>query len=186
MRIGVDIDDVLYPFQQELSRLLVAEGLAHCTVEAAHPSWDFYAGWSMTRQEFWDHYHRLAEDRLLWQGECEYDTDAALYDLWARNFDIILVTARSERYREATESWLHDEWIRYDELHFAHDKTTVPVDMFIDDRLENYDQLDAAGVEVYLLNKPWNQVPGDDRRRVDTFAEFAQIVIKKEFASYAA
>jgi hypothetical protein len=50
--------------------------------------------------------------------------------------------------------------------------------MFVEDKLENYDALDAAGVEVYLINRKWNFVDGDgdNRRRIRHVGQYADIV----------
>jgi hypothetical protein len=46
----------------------------------------------------------------------------------------------------------------------------------IEDKLENYDALNAAGTRTYLINRAWNKVPGDNRRRIDELAEYVQAI----------
>jgi hypothetical protein len=45
----------------------------------------------------------------------------------------------------------------------------------LEDKVENYRSLNAAGAICFLINRPWNQFE-PDARRVDTILEFAEIV----------
>ena len=45
----------------------------------------------------------------------------------------------------------------------------------IEDNLDNYDALDAAGVHVVLYDRPWNQDRGR-RRRVYSLTQYKQVI----------
>jgi uncharacterized HAD superfamily protein len=76
--------------------------------------------------------------------------------------------------------------MNYDELHFTADKTSANCDFFIEDKLENYDALILAGVKAYLLNRPWNQVPGGDgRNRINDISEYVDAVAEATQKGYA-
>src|SRR5690606_33248051 len=67
--------------------------------------------------------------------------------------------------------------IEYDELIFSADKTVGNVDMMVEDRLSNYDDLINTGVDAYLINRGWNKVEGGDaRKRINSVVDFADIV----------
>src|SRR5207245_703903 len=64
---------------------------------------------------------------------------------------------------------------------FTSDKTTVPLDYMIDDKIENYEALAAHGVHVVLLDRPWNPDPGFAyARRAFSLAAFVDMVIDQE------
>jgi hypothetical protein len=75
-----------------------------------------------------------------------------------------------------TRNWLYTERLPYHSLTFCQDKLEGPrVDLMLEDNVDNYDHLDAGGVEVWLIDRPWNQdadSPGVERRRVFSHAEF--------------
>ena len=68
--------------------------------------------------------------------------------------------------------------IIYDEITLTSDKTAINTHMFIDDRPENFQALDAAGVEVYLRRQRWNQHL-HAARAVETFTDYANKVVAK-------
>src|SRR5690606_28750369 len=96
--------------------------------------------------------------------------------------EVIIITDRqfgSTPYvsHKNTQNWLKRHDIPFDELYFSADKTCVPTDMFVEDKLENYDALDAAGVDVYLVNRAWNFVEeNDNRRRIRHIMQYVDAV----------
>jgi hypothetical protein len=69
--------------------------------------------------------------------------------------------------------WLGYWGIPVTSLTFSRDKTVVPVDAFIEDRPENFQDLLDAGVDSYLVDRPWNQdFDFDPARRVKSVAEY--------------
>jgi 5'(3')-deoxyribonucleotidase len=52
----------------------------------------------------------------------------------------------------------------------------VPTDMMIDDKLSNYEDLEATDCEPWLLDRPWNQSSDSSIRRVYSLKEFADKV----------
>lgn len=69
------------------------------------------------------------------------------------------------------------EGIEVDEIHFTKDKTSVSVDTMVEDKIENYDQLIAAGIPTWLINRAWNEVLGGDaRNRINDVIDYAEVV----------
>lgn len=75
-----------------------------------------------------------------------------------------------------TREWLGEHGVPFHSLTFATDKTCLRPDLMVADRLGTYEALDAAGCQSWLLNRLWNQPWDDDRRRVETLAEFTEKV----------
>lgn len=189
LHVGKDLDGVHFNFSQSFYNTLVALGEEHFwkSGPTSKPYWDWYnewEGWSDKR--FVETCHKGADMGILFSGPPREGAKES----WHRiaqlpNVRITVVTDRpfgstpavSER---LTETFLHENNFVYDNLLFSSDKTIIPTDLFIEDKISNYDALDAAGTEVYLLNRPWNDSDkSDGRRRIDTLGEWADIVEQK-------
>lgn len=168
MRIGVDLDGVVYEFVDALRSLLIWRGRI---VEPVPPAthWSFYKDWGLTTPEFLD---ILCEGIVFLTGHPTAGAIRGLVRLRNAGHTIHIVTHRSAE--AATETWLHTHGVPYDSLTFSEDKTCVPVDVFIDDRKENYDAIEAAGILAFLYDRPWNA--GHPGRRVANWAQFTQEV----------
>jgi hypothetical protein len=178
-RIGVDIDDVLMPWADTAHGICEAAGI---TNGATITHWEFWKDYGCDPQTVWDLLDHATVHGGLYDA-APYDGAAdALQRLTDAGHTVHLVTARGflangPLIRQLTCAWL-DQWsIPHDSLTFATDKRVVPVDHFIDDSLRNYDQLDSAGVDVHLLTRSHNQVTPCHRRRVDSLAQFVELVI---------
>lgn len=180
LRIGVDLDGVCYNFTKKF-------------VEAAHQKgfdlsdtpdcWNWFESCNMTREQFEDVMHFSVDDmQLFWRGDVLDNAADHISALKDTGHEIHIVTHRTSGYlyssEQATEYWLDTKGFRYDSLTFSKDKTVVKTDVFIEDNLDNYDALEAAGCEPYLVNRSYNQEEGDSRRRVDSFGDFAALWLK--------
>lgn len=100
--------------------------------------------------------------------------------------DIFYVTARLSQMNEVTESWFNKYDVPFKEIFYlgSHDKLNkaheLNCDIFIEDRLENALQLSEAGIEVYLVNCPYNQFELNEKiTRVHTWEEIYNEVNKR-------
>lgn len=59
--------------------------------------------------------------RASWWCEAHAHVVKAVDDAHDQGLKVIIVTARRERYREVTESWLENQGIEFDEIHFRPD-----------------------------------------------------------------
>lgn len=179
LRVGQDLDGVIYPFDVMVKEYLRFTGVDVSTFGPAQ-HWHFYRDWGYSDAEFVDFCNQGVDAGFLFAVGDLFD-DAA--DAWRRiknaGNSIHVVTDRgfgapgnSER---NTRKCLADNGLEFDSITFTSDKTSVPVDVFIEDKLENYDALEAAGVPAFLITRPWNYQE-DDRRRVSGMAEFADII----------
>lgn len=187
MRIGFDLDGVLYNFGDSVQRYLESIGQGHLWKSGPNPApyWDFYKDWGWTSEQFVKLCNDGADAGYIFCGPTRDGAVEAVQYVKDLGHEIIIITDRSfgsspSVSEEHTRNWLAQHEIPYDELHFGRDKTVVWTDMFVEDKLENYDALKRAGTDVYLINRPWNAVDGEDYRlRISSVTEYAYWVALK-------
>ena len=135
-------------------------------------------GLGLDLAEFVEFCNEAADCGCLFSGDVREGYVEAIDAVALMGHEIIICTDRSFGTHPGvsqglTVAWLHQHEIDYDELIFSADKTVSNCDFAIDDKLENYDALVAAGCKAFLLNRPWNKVEGGDaRNRIDGFDEY--------------
>lgn len=190
MRVGLDLDGVLFNFGQSVKEYLEATSRGYLWKSGPNPKpyWDWYKDWKWTTPEFLELCHKGADAGYIFRGNVRDNAVAAVWELKAAGHELIIITDRSfgttpEVSHNATKEWWKEYGFPdYDEIHFSPDKTIVPTDIFVEDKLENYDALTKAGTIAYLINRPWNDAPGDVRRRIDDIIEFPEKVAQLEKA----
>lgn len=100
--------------------------------------------------------------------------------------NIYYVTARMSHMNDVTEVWFNKYSVPFKEIYYlgSHDKLNkaqeLNCDIFIEDRLENALQLSEAGIEVYLVDCPYNQFELNDKIiRVNTWEDIYNEVNKR-------
>lgn len=185
LRVGFDLDGVLYNFGDSVKRYLehIGKGDVWKSGPTPEPFWDFYKDWGWTSKDFVDLCNAGADAGFIFCGPARHNAAAVVQAVKDMGHEVVIITDRqfgTNPYvsHKNTQNWLTKHKIPYDELYFSADKTCVPTDMFIEDKLENYDALDAAGVEVYLINRKWNFVDGDGdaRRRIRHLMQYVRAV----------
>lgn len=84
-----------------------------------------------------------------------------LSELEEQGFDIIIITAREEKYKSITEQWLKKYNINYSKL--IHEKEKVPIakeegiKLFIEDDKDNAEKMYQNGIDVILFDKLHNK-----------------------------
>lgn len=188
MIVVFDIDGVLFNFGDSVKRYLDIIGQGHLWKSGPTPTvfWDFYKDWGWTGQEFVQMCNDGVDAGVIFRGPTRPGAVEAVNRVHDAGHIVIFVTDRQfgstpAASHRATELWLDEHGFRYDGLIFSADKTIIPSHMSVEDKLENYDALDAAGSMVYLVNRQWNEVQGgDNRRRINNVTEFADIVLGHE------
>lgn len=184
MRIGVDLDGPCANFVESLARYLRSRGRA-ATVESWQQHYCGYRGWGLTDDEFLGWCHRAADDGELFTNiDPEPGVVPALERLRDAGHTIHIVTARNfgsvGASEAATMSWLARHRVPLHSLTFSSDKTVVPTDVFIEDNLGNYDALEGAGCEPWLVTLPHNpDADGRTRRRVPDLPAFVDMVLAR-------
>jgi len=155
--------------------------------------WDFYKAWGMTREEFNRHVDAGVDAGIIFgdhEGLTRENFFAAVEFTKSLGHENIIVTHRHQGSPGMAERntflWLGPVLKYIDEVHFAEDKTSVPTDTFVEDNLKNYDMLVAAGTKAFLINRPWNLVPGGDaRNRINDVSDYAQAIEDITYQGFA-
>lgn len=181
LRVGLDLDGCFFDFAGAYYDACVRMG----RIEAGgFPppalTWEFYLDHGHDLDTFLANCHAAADAGLLWAGPVMPGGADAWNTLWGHGYELHVKTDRAFGVHPiasevATRMWLGHHRLRAHTITFGPDKTQGPhVDVMLEDKLSNYDALDAAGVQVWLMDRPWNQDPGDARRRVYTHDEFVR------------
>lgn len=84
---------------------------------------------------------------------------AGMQELSQQGYCLHIVTDRPEVARGPTEEWLHQQEIPYDKIRFTNgnSKSSVDVDVLIDDYPKNITKFVSAGGHGLLFSQPWNR-----------------------------
>ncbi len=180
-RVGWDLDGVEYDFAESVRRTVKHFKMDLPLCKGEPDDWYFYRAWGLSDAEFVDLCHRGADAGIIFSGPKRANGGRAIRRVRNAGHTVHIITDRSfgvspDVSEQITKDWLDWHEYEYDTLTFSPDKTVVPTDFFIEDKIQNYDALDAVGTRVYLVNRPWNNV-FDARRRVNSVDKFAEIVI---------
>ena len=184
LRIGYDLDGVGYVFGESVRQSMALDGI-HVPPASDDfcKHWDFYEFWGMSRDDFEGHCD-LGVDRGIVFGPGEGLTRPNFFESLVRTKAMghknIIVTHRYQggpgMAQRNTYKWLEPYADFIDEVHFNADKRVGNCDMFVEDNLRNYDMLVAAGVDTFLVNRPWNGPYGDHRNRISDVSDYADAV----------
>lgn len=185
LRIGFDLDGVVYNFRKVLSDYLISSGRVECTLENALPHWDFFEGWDLTVEEYLRLYRAGVDDGyVLRLGDPLPGSVEGMQRLYDAGHSIHIVTDRKiatdpNQPALLTEAWLLEHGVPFNSLTLSSDKTAVATDYFIDDRYENYVARVGAGMNCHLLTQPWNADLGDrSTKRVATVEQFVDEILR--------
>jgi len=182
LRVGVDLDGVGFNFHSSFLRYLDSISNGPYLNRGYCGDWHFYRKWGITDGEFVIYCNDAADKGLLFTGGVKRGFVNAMRRIKNTGSEIHIITDRNfgstpEVSRELTRKWLKKYSIPYDTLTFSADKTIVPTDMFVEDKLQNYDDLVLAGTKAYLINRPWNNDlqygRADGRNRIPSIEHFA-------------
>ena len=158
MRVGIDIDDVLFPWYGKAHDACVTAGITNGVTPTG---WYPYREYGTTEEAWLAVMATVTLDGSLYNGEPFPGTVEALKRLHDADHTIHLVTARGffqhgHLIREHTVNWLAEYGIPHDTLTFTKDKTIVRTDVFADDAEKNIRALVAAGIPCCLIRAPHN------------------------------
>lgn len=179
MRVGIDLDGVVYDFAASYRAYLCESGIS--VEENCPPTtrWEFYEDWGFSVEEFIQHCNDGVDAGIIFRRGKPFPGAREAFDLLrAAGHTLHIVTDRSfgKSSEYNTRGWLDEYGLKFDSLTFTRDKTCVRLDTMVDDKIENYDALDEEGVAVYLLTRPWNERE-DTRHRVSDILEYAELIV---------
>jgi hypothetical protein len=193
MRNGFDSDGVIYNYSDSVyaTMCLPEVNLGHLWKSGPTPKsfWNYYEDWKNedgTPYTF-AQYKAIVDygvDKGIVFGPGFFRPNAkeSIGRIRAKGHKVIVLTDRffgsdPENSHRNTFAAFKAEGIEVDEIHFTKDKTSVQVDTMVEDKLENYDALIAAGIPTWLINRAWNEVPrGDARRRINDISDYADAI----------
>jgi 5'(3')-deoxyribonucleotidase len=152
MRIGIDLDNVTYPFVEQLHPY-AEHKLQRRLLPAV--KWDFFEDWGIDGKEFGELMREAHDENGLWRiGTPLYGALTVLEWLQIGGHDICFVTNRPEYAQQTTIDWLSHWHIPTDEVWFEQDKSVAEVDVMLDDAPHVYEQMPDKTV---LFNRKWNE-----------------------------
>lgn len=163
MKIGVDVDGVLFDFVGSLR--WAWSGEEGPTDQYPEPNcWEMWDAWSMAKDAWVEATNGSIARGLFRSGWAYPGALAGIRKLHELGHEVHLITARDRNRAGAdTADWLSHHNVPYDSLTFNADKTCRRVDVFIEDNVENARAVQAAGTKVFLIHRPWNDfaIDGD-------------------------
>lgn len=156
MRVGIDLDETVYPFVDVLAKYINMTTDRPVTEMPAATRWAFYEDWGYSLAEYLDLYRQGVDDGFIFaEGDPIPDAWDALTEIRERGHTVHLVTNRFVgRFAHAnTEHWLNRWHVPYDTLTYARDKTAVRTNVFLDDKPSNVDELRAVGCRAYVYDR---------------------------------
>lgn len=184
MRVGYDSDGVIDNFGEGVRETLVAANQGHLwkSGPTKAPFWNFYEDWGWTFEQFKELVDWGVDEGIIFSGHWRDNAIDSMHRVKSLGHEIIIITDRSwgsdpKNSERNTRLAFERAGVPFDELHFNRDKTIVQTDTFVEDKIENYDALLENGTVTWLINRPWNQVPGGDaRRRINCVSEYADAI----------
>lgn len=175
MRIAVDLDGVVYDFVDALRNYRVSKGIPYETMPEPQ-TWDMWGDWGCSKHEFVQSMVEAEAAGLFHQGKAYAGALDAINELKGAGHSIHIITHRLRpQAQTSTIGWLASNNVPYDTLTFTENKCGYPVDVCIEDNIDNAQAIEASGVPCVLLTRPWNE-KHDYRHRVSSWNEFVEIV----------
>lgn len=174
MNIGIDIDGTLTEpdFWVAPMNSYFNKNVRYGEVS----SYSWLEVYGLNNDEF-EKFYRLHGPRM--HGEAEIRAGAqAVVNSWSKNFNINYITARQEWLEPVTKEWLKKYELPGEYYVIgSHNKLPLAEELgckiFIEDNLYVAKQLAAAGINVFLLDCPYNQ--GDVKDNITRVTSWEQI-----------
>lgn len=158
-RLGLDCDGVLSNF----ARYILARINKDMGLRLRVNDWQPIVEDSPIAQQVGAAVFRMMEAEALWAGLPPYPGTARRIAALRERYDIYVVTAISDRFAAVRGEWLARHGVAHEGLICvpqAEDKVQVARDLglvaFVDDLAPVAALLAAAGVDSYLVRRPWN------------------------------
>lgn len=187
MKIGLDLDGVCYDFISSHRDYLLAQGWANPGELPDPDGWNAWESWGMSRERWQESFDRGVADGVIFGGGRRFlypGTIEAVERLVAKGHSVHIITHRPAKALAATAAWLDEVGLPYDSLTLAADKTTVPVDVMVEDNVDNAIATAEAGAATIIFDRPWNRRwrLGGEVVDVDEFVDLPNLNIERAFS----
>lgn len=177
MKIGIDVDDVLFPWFDKAHAACERAGVTNGVTPA---KWACYEDYGISLEQWLEVMEAATLDGTLYTGDPYPGAIEALTSLREAGHSLHIITARGffvhgDLIRRHTIEWLRDYDVPHDTLTFAKDKTLIRTDAFVDDSWKNVSDLVAAGIPTWMVDAPHNQ-HDEYHQRVPSIVEFAAAI----------
>lgn len=176
MRIGVDKDGVTYDFGHSFLYYLETY---HGITDLPYPTqWDIHKDWDMDIKQWLDYFAQGVDAGVIfYYGGPVEESKEYITKLREEGHSIHFCTNRQvgQYSIENTAAWLKEHDMPYDSLTFSADKTIIDVNVFLEDNVANYLDIEASGGHPVLMDRPWNQHL-EKCNRVKNWKEFYEYV----------
>lgn len=166
IRLGLDLDGVVYNFVDEFRAYVSNERGVDPDSLAVVDKWEFYLDWGMTLEEYFATLETAAVGGHVFKSGQMYDGAAeAVAKVRDMGYEVVAVTARKltdivadhQVIYDNTSNWLTLNGIHFDELIVDNDKTTHGLNVLVDDSIGNIENFIVAGGMGIIFDRPWNQ-----------------------------
>lgn len=194
MKIGIDIDGVMYQFEKTARYMLreILPNSPYKTGPLEHPftSWHYLKESGVSKEHIKWLWKEGVEQGLFRHGDLYSGTAKAMAEL-SQLGEIIIITHRPKQAVNDTLAWLTFQKFELSGVYiFSNEepKSQVKCDVYLDDKPENcIDLLVNTKGTVALMDRPWNQSYGYQKmyecdvltsciRRVHDWQEFIDLV----------
>lgn len=197
-----DYDDIVVGLIPALHQKAHEMGL-HDNTEEALATWHGHLQYNCTEEDWWSVFDALMVEGWYYNAPAIPGVVESMHRLKAAGHRIHILTARgfmahADEIRKATYKNIEALELPVDTITFNKNKVegmisaldgwTPPdarptFDFALDDGPHNYEDLDGAGVNVYLLELPHNQewrLEHPDARTVPSAGDFVDLILNKE------
>lgn len=165
-RLGVDLDGVIYNFEQEFKNYYSELKNIPITSLPSPKQWAFYEDYGLTTEEYYSIAGEAAiKSQIFTQGDVYPGAREGMRELCDLGLDIVIITAREmstnpehmDIIKSNTEEWLGKNDIPYHELIISNDKTKHNLGVLVDDNLSNIEAILLSGGVGFVWDQPWNR-----------------------------
>jgi hypothetical protein len=158
LAIGLDLDGCVYDFVSAHRDFLMGNH-PDAGLWPEPDSWNVWEHWPIDQAEWSRSFAAGVAAGRIFAGGWSYAYPGAVQAVvaLAERHTIHVVTHRPREAVATTGAWLDKVGLPYTSLTFARDKSTVPVDVMIEDNVDNALACAAAGARALLLDRPWNR-----------------------------
>ena len=175
MKIAIDLDGCVYDYVAALRGHFAAHGVEFMPDPDRYEIWDC---WNIDKERYLQIVRQAEFEGLFHQGQPYPGAIEALQQLKKAGHSIHIITHRMNPHAQtSTVGWLASNDVPCDTLTFTEDKSGYPVDICIEDNIENANAIVAGGVPCVLMDRPWN-AQFEWKPRVSTWPQFVEEVRK--------